>query len=51
MSSNVTDPGVREERSGGALLLSLDRPTSASALDEATITLLMPSPVPSRAVG
>lgn len=37
MSSNVTDPGFREERSGGALLLSLDRPTSGNALDEATI--------------
>ena len=40
MSSSVTDPGFREERAGGALLLSLDRPTAGNALDEATILAL-----------
>ena len=37
MSSNAAEPGFREERLGGALLLSLDRPSAGNALDEATI--------------
>ncbi len=40
MSSSVTEPGLREERAGGALLLTLDRPAAGNALDEATILAL-----------
>ena len=37
MSSSAAEAGFREERTGGALLLSLDRPAAGNALDEATI--------------
>lgn len=40
MSSSAIDPGLREERAGAALLLSLDRPSAGNALDEATILAL-----------
>lgn len=40
MSSNAAEAGFREERLGGALLLSLDRPAAGNALDEATILAL-----------
>ncbi|WPB84654.1 enoyl-CoA hydratase/isomerase family protein [Sediminicoccus rosea] len=40
MSSSATDPGLREERAGRALLLTLDRPAAGNALDEATILAL-----------
>ena len=40
MSSNAPEAGFREERVGGALLLSLDRPSAGNALDEETIGAL-----------
>ena len=40
MPSSAPDTGFREERVGGALLLSLDRTAAGNALDEATIAAL-----------
>jgi enoyl-CoA hydratase len=40
MSSSGIEPGLREERAAGALLLTLDRPAAGNALDEATIAAL-----------
>ena len=40
MSSSAAETGFREERAGGALLLSLDRPAAGNALDEVTIRAL-----------
>lgn len=40
MPSNVSDAPLREERIGGALLLTIDRPEAGNSLDEPTILAL-----------
>lgn len=40
MLSSAAETGLREERAGGALILTLDRPAAGNALDEATIGAL-----------
>lgn len=40
MPSNVSEAPLRQERVGGALLLTIDRPEAGNSLDEATILAL-----------